>query len=503
MLNSTQYNTIFKSKVLILPICVWFNVVFNIKSTNSNKKSFTSHTRSDILLLVKEIMKKFYTEKIAKSERITRLAENLYKKLPEVEAARAVLLTESYMQTENEPIITRRAKAFKHILENIPIIIRDEELIVGSSTIAPRGCQTYPEFSYQWLNDELDTLETRIADQFHISEETKEVLRKVNPWWKGKTTSELATSYMDPRALKAVEHNIYTPGNYFYNGVGHITVDYAKVIKYGYKKLIEEAKEAINKLTFADAEYPSKKAFLEATIMSNEAVIGYAHRYSELAKQMANETNDSKRKEELLEIAKITGKVPENGAESFYEALQTFWFIQQLLQLESSGHSISPGRFDQYMYPYFKSDLDKGTITREFAQELIDCVWVKLNDLNKCRDCVSAEGFAGYSLFQNLIVGGQDENGIDATNDVSFMCITATEHVFLPQPSFSIRVWNGSPHSLLIRAAELTRTGIGFPAYYNDEVIIPGGNDTIEPYDNVIIVTASSDMLDDVDDILQ
>jgi formate C-acetyltransferase len=144
-----------------------------------------------------------------------------------------------------------------------------------------------------------------------------------------------------------------------------------------------------------------------------------------------------------------------------------------LLQVESSGHSISPGRFDQYMYPYFKKDLDEGAITREFAQELMDCIWVKLNDLNKCRDAASAEGFAGYSLFQNLIAGGQDEHGLDATNDVSFMCINATMHVFLPAPSFSVRVWNGSPHEFLIRAAELTRTGIGLPAYYNDEVIIP------------------------------
>jgi hypothetical protein len=114
-----------------------------------------------------------------------------------------------------------------------------------------------------------------------------------------------------------------------------------------------------------------------------------------------------------------------------------------------------------------------GKITREEAQELIDCIWVKLNDLNKVRDADSAEGFAGYSLFQNLIVGGQDKYGLDATNDLSFMCVTATEHVFLPQPSFSVRVWNGTPHEFLIRAAELTRTGIGLPAYYNDEVIIP------------------------------
>ncbi len=418
-------------------------------------------------------MKKFYTDKIEKSERITRLVENLFKKMPEVESARAVLLTESYKQTENEPMITRRGKAFAHILDNIPIIIRDEELIVGSTTIAPRGCQTYPEFSYEWLEAEFETLATRVADPFYISDETKKTLKEVNKYWKGKTTSELAISYMDPRAYQAFLHEMYTTGNYFFNGVGHITVNYPKVIKYGYRSIIKEAEEAKAKLQFSDNDYPTRIAFLDAVIMSLEAVIRYAHRYSELAKKMANETSDSKRRAELLEIARITAKVPEFGAESFQEACQSFWFVQQLLQLESSGHSISPGRFDQYMYPYFEKDLENGAITREYAQELLDCVWVKLNDLNKCRDCVSAEGFAGYSLFQNLIVGGQDVNGIDATNDLSFMCITATEHVFLPQPSFSIRVWNGSPHSLLIRAAELTRTGIGFPAYYNDEVIIP------------------------------
>lgn len=418
-------------------------------------------------------MKKFYTEKIAKSERISRLVDNLYKNLPEVEASRAVLLTQSYMATENEPMITRRAKAFAHILDNIPIIIRDKELIVGSSTIAPRGCQTYPEFSFQWLIDEFDTLSTRACDPFHISEETKQALREVAKYWEGKTTSELATSYMDPKAYAAVEHQIYTPGNYFYNGVGHITVDYPKVINFGLKKVIEQAEEALAKLNMTDALYSSKKAFLKGVISSNQAVIRYAHRYSKLALELSEKEQDTKRRDELLTISKITSKVPENGAETFQEALQSFWFIQQLLQLESSGHSISPGRFDQYMYPFFARDIERGTLTREYAQELLDCVWVKLNDLNKCRDAVSAEGFAGYSLFQNLIVGGQDVNGLDATNDLSFMCITATEHVYLPQPSFSIRVWNGSPHELLIRAAELTRTGIGFPAYYNDEVIIP------------------------------
>jgi len=416
---------------------------------------------------------KYYKDKLPKSERITKLVEDLYKKLPEIESARAILITESYKQTENDPIITRRAKAFAHILDNIPIIIRPNELIVGSTTIAPRGCQTYPEFSYEWLEAEFDTVETRIADPFYISEQTKKDLKEANKYWKGKTTSELAISYMAPEAYQAFLHNMYTPGNYFFNGVGHITVDYPKVMKYGYRYIIEEAKAERNKIDLGDKEYSTRTHFLDAVIMSLEAVIRYAKRYSDLALKESKNTSDMKRKEELIEISRVCSYVPEHGATSFREALQTFWFIQQLMQLESSGHSISPGRFDQYMYSYYKADLDKGIITREYAQELLDCIWVKLNDLNKCRDCVSAEGFAGYSLFQNLIVGGQDIHGIDATNDLSFMCITAQEHVFLPQPSLSIRVWNGSSHDLLLRAAELTRTGIGFPAYYNDEVIIP------------------------------
>ena len=415
----------------------------------------------------------FNTTDIPKSSRIPKLIEALYAKMPVIESARAKLITESYKATEGQPVITRRAEAFAHILRNIPIIIRDNELIVGSSTIAPRGCQTFPEFSYQWLEDELDTVATRTADPFYIAEETKAELREVHKYWKGKTSSELATSYMAPEAIKAIEHNIFTPGNYFYNGVGHVTVKYEEVLAIGYKGIIDKARAELEKCQVGDGNYAKKSHFLNAVIVSCQAVIEYAERYAELASQMAAECTDPVRKQELLQISENCSRVPANGATSFYEACQSFWFVQQLLQVESSGHSISPGRFDQYMYPYYKADIDKGVITREAAQELLDCIWVKLNDLNKVRDAASAEGFAGYSLFQNLIVGGQDKDGNDVTNDLSVMCILASMHVHLPMPSLSIRVWNGSPHELLIKAAELTRTGIGLPAYYNDEVIIP------------------------------
>ena len=417
-------------------------------------------------------MPKYYAGKIAKSDRIDFLKDTLYAAMPEIESDRAVLVTESYKQTEGEPIILRRAKAFKHILENIPIVIRDKELIVGSATIKPRSCQTFPEYSFEWLEAEFDTVATRAADPFYISDETKTVLRETNKYWKGKTTSELATSYMSPETLTAMAHDMFTPGNYFYNGIGHVTVDYGKILAGGFSALISEVKAELEITKPGDANYCKKHAFLTALVISYEAAIAYAKRYARLAKELADKERDTARREELLLISANCERVPEYGARNFYEACQSFWFIQMLLQTESSGHSISPGRFDQYMYPYYEKSRNGG-MTREFAQELMDCVWVKLNDLNKCRDKASAEGFAGYSLFQNLIAGGQNAAGEDVTNDLSFMSITATEHVFLPQPSFSVRVWNGSPHDFLIRAAELTRTGIGFPAYYNDEVIIP------------------------------
>ena len=418
-------------------------------------------------------MAKYCTEEIPKTDRIPKLVAHLYAKMPEIESARAKLITESYKMTEDKPIVMRRALAFAHILDNIPIIIREDELVVGSTTIAPRGCQTYPEFSYKWLEAEFDTVATRKADPFYIAEQTRKDLLAADAYWEGKTTSELATALMTEETRAAIEHNIFTPGNYFYNGVGHVTVQYDKILAIGYSGLIGEMQVELDKCDPGDGDYCTKSQFLKAAIISCEAVIRYARRYADLAEKEAASCSDAGRRQELLQIAANCAHVPEHGAATFHEACQSFWFIQQLLQLESSGHSISPGRFDQYMYPYYKKDLEAGKLSREFAQELIDCIWVKLNDLNKCRDAASAEGFAGYSLFQNLIVGGQDKEGIDVTNDLSFMCITASKHVFLPQPSLSIRVWNKSPHDLLLKAADLTRTGIGLPAYYNDEVIIP------------------------------
>ena len=418
-------------------------------------------------------MGKYYDGDVEKRPRIQKLIDDLYDHMPEIEADRAVILTESYKETEDEPIILRRAKAFQAICEKLPITIRPGELIVGSNSRVARGCQVFPEYSFSWVEDEFDTFSTRTADPFHISEEAKQQLHEVYKYWKGKTTSDLATSFMTDETLLAMKHNIFTPGNYFYNGIGHFTVKYWEVLEIGYEGIMRKAEAELASHTVGEADYAERSAFLKAVIISCQAAIHYAGRYAVLAREEAAGCQDPVRKQELLAIAANCDRVPAKPAESFYEACQSFWFVQMLLQTESSGHSISPGRFDQYMYPYFKKDLDAGKITHEDAQELLDCIWVKLNDLNKVRDAASAEGFAGYSLFQNLIVGGQNEEGEDVTNDLSFMCIEAAMHVHLPAPSLSIRVWNGSPDELLLKAAKLTRTGIGLPAYYNDEVIIP------------------------------
>ena len=181
--------------------------------------------------------------------------------MPQIESDRARLVTESYMQTENLPIIKRRSAAFAHIMKNLPITIREGELIVGSNTKRPRSCQTFPEYSFEWLEKEFDTVATRSADPFYISEENKQVLREAHKYWKGKTNSDLATSFMAPEALKAIEHNIFTTGNYFYNGVGHLCVDYGKVLAIGYNGIKAEAQAALERCSRRTRIMHSVRAF--------------------------------------------------------------------------------------------------------------------------------------------------------------------------------------------------------------------------------------------------
>lgn len=402
--------------------------------------------------------------------RINKLKEAFLNAVPELESERAVLITESYKSTENLPVIVRRAKALEKILQHRPIVINDGELIVGSSTKKLRSAEVFPEFSCEWIEKEFETIANRQADPFIVPKDVSVDLKNTFEYWKGKTVSDLALSYMSQEAKDCIEAGVFTVGNYLYGGIGHITVNYGEILQNGFNGIIEKTQATLDSMDACRPDYAKKKQFYQSIIISYTAAINFAHRYADLASELAEKENNSVRKTELLQIAKNCRRVPEYGATNFWEACQSFWFIQLLIQIEASGHSVSPGRFDQYMNPYFQADK---SISKDFAQELIDCLWIKLNHISKCRDEVSAQAFAGYGVFQNLCVGGQNENGVDASNDISYMCMDATAHVRLPQPSFSIRVWQGTKDEFLYRACEVVRLGFGLPAMYNDEVIIP------------------------------
>ncbi|MGM0111260.1 glycyl radical protein [Enterococcus sp. DIV0187] len=410
---------------------------------------------------------------VEKSVRIDKLIDDLYSVDPRIESERALLITESYKETENQPMIIRRAKGLQKILSNMSLVIRPDELIVGNLTKSPRGTQIFPEFSNQWLEDEFDRIEKRTGDLFRISDQVKQELSEAFKYWRGRTTNELATELMFSETVEAMNAGVFTVGNYYFNGVGHISVDYRKVLEIGLKGIKEEAQTELGALDYGDPEAVTKSHFLESVIISVDAVICYANRLANLAAEEASRESNVQRKNELEKIATNLRKVPEYPATSFYEALQSFWIIQAVIQIESNGHSISPMRFDQYVYPLYQKDVESGLLSEDQAQELLDCLWVKFNDVNKIRDEGSTKAFGGYPMFQNLIVGGQNAKGIDATNPLSYACLTATAHTKLPQPSISIRVWNKTPEALLHKAGDVSRMGLGMPAYYSDEVIIP------------------------------
>ncbi|MCL9774020.1 glycyl radical diol dehydratase GrpM [Vibrio methylphosphonaticus] len=404
------------------------------------------------------------------TDRVLRLKKMIIDAKPYVESERAILATHAYKENEHLPAVMRRARVVEKIFTELPVTIRKDELVVGAVTINPRSTEICPEFSYDWVEKEFDTMEHRVADPFIIEKKTAQELHEAFQYWPGKTTSELAASYMSEGTHESMDAGVFSVGNYFYGGVGHVCVDYGKVLRIGFRGVIEQVKDALVKLDRTQPDFVKKEQFYHAIIISYEAAIVYAHRYSDEADRLVQVETDPQRKRELEQISQNCRRVPEHGATTFWEACQTFWFLQSMLQIESSGHSISPGRFDQYMYPFLAADK---SIDPVFAQELVDCCWIKLNDINKTRDEVSAQAFAGYAVFQNLCVGGQTSDGLDATNPLSYMCMEATAHVQLPAPSFSIRVWQGTPDEFLFRACEVVRLGLGVPAMYNDEVIIP------------------------------
>ncbi len=416
--------------------------------------------------------------------RIEHLKSTLLDHEPALCPERALLLTQSWRETEGQPLLTRRAAALARVLRGMSIYIRPGELIVGNQASQPRAAPFYPEYAAAWLAREIDELPTRRLDPFQVSSETKAALLPVIEYWQGKTHNDLVKSLVQqllpPEALAAFDFSVFCMNEAWSNlgrsnnGDGHVVAAYGRVIATGFLALSQQARDLCAALDLRRPESLAKKLFYQAVIASLEAAIDYAARYADLAERLASEATDQARRAELLQVAAACRQVPAHPARTFAEAVQFYWFLQVLIHVESDGHSISPGRFDQYLYPYYQADLAAGRLTREQALELVECFWIKCCEINKAREWNSVHFMSGYPLFQTVTLGGQTPDGRDASNDLSYVCLEATGNLQLPQPTVVVRVHDGSPDEFLLAAARcVLRHGGGMPGFFSDEVTVP------------------------------
>lgn len=410
------------------------------------------------------------------SERTRKLRAWIRDVVPHVCHERAVLITESFKASEGEPMPTRRAKAMEHILENMTIWIHEGELIVGNMASKPRSAPVFPETSATWLPKELHTLWERPVDKFFVPDETYRILMdEVFPYWQGKTIEDLAMGYVPEESRKVwlINHRVFNPMLYLRNGVGHMIANYHTPVQIGFNGIIAQYQQALDALDMSRPDSIEKKVFFESVIRTLEAVIAFARRYSRLAGTMAESERDPVRREELRQIEQVCYKVPAEPAETFWEATQTFWFVQMLIQLETDGTGVSSERYDEIVYPYYKKQLEDGTIDREFAQELIECLWIKFWETMNIYDLENATYFSGYSLGQILTIGGVDYQGRDDTNDITYMCMDAEANINLAQPNLAVRINRNTPDDFLYKVCRHISKGTGKPHLFNDEVIIP------------------------------
>jgi formate C-acetyltransferase len=396
--------------------------------------------------------------------------------VPELYPYRALAATRSFQETEGQPLVTRRARMLERILREQPVLIQEGELIVGMKTPTPRGSPVFPEINCSWVERDLDILATRTNTPFFVSEETKEVLRrKVFPYWRGRQVHDRLMEVVPPedkiwRAdARGVIYNYFTSRT-----IGHITVAYGKVLNRGVRGIITDVERALETLRVGDPRYLHQIQFLEAVAASCQAMIDFAGRYAAEARRLSAQERDPERRGELEQIADVCEHVPAHPARSFHEALQAFWFTQVILNLETDGHAISPGRFDQYIYPFYRRSMEANELSQDQAQELLDLLWVKLDEITLAKDSGESETSSSYPEFQNLNIGGLTPAGHDATNDVSYMCLTALEHVKLPQPQLSAQISTKTPPKFLLRCCELLKVGTGLPAIFNSDTMVLG-----------------------------
>ena len=407
------------------------------------------------------------------TERMKEFREEVLDEKPYIDAQRAILATLAYKENLNQPRVMVRAKMLEKVLDNMSIYIEDKSLLAGNQATKNRNAPIFPEYTMEFVMNELDQFEKRDGDIFYITEKTKEQLREIAPFWQNNNLRARGEALLPEEVRVFMETGVFGMEGKLNAGDAHLAVNYERILKdglRGYEKRVKEYKAALD---LTNPDNVDKYCFYNAVLIVLKAVRNFANRYSVLAKDLAEKELNQERKNELLEISRICSKVPYEPAETFKEAVQSVWFIQLILQIESNGHSLSYGRFDQYMYPYYDRDIKNGTIKESEALELLTCLWIKTLTINKVRSQAHTLSSAGSPMYQNVTIAGQTTDKKDAVNDLSFLVLKSVAQTRLTQPNLTVRYHKNINKRFLDECVEVMRLGFGMPALNNDEIIIP------------------------------
>lgn len=407
------------------------------------------------------------------TERMKEFREEVLDEKPYIDAQRAILATLAYKENLNQPRVMVRAKMLEKVLDHMSIYIEDKSLLAGNQATKNRNAPIFPEYTMEFVMNELDQFEKRDGDIFYITEKTKEQLREIAPFWQNNNLRARGEALLPEEVRVFMETGVFGMEGKLNAGDAHLAVNYERILKDGLRGYEKRVKEYKATLDLTNPESIDKYCFYNAVLIVLEAVRNFANRYSVLAKDLAEKELNQERKIELLEISRICSKVPYEPAETFQEAVQSVWFIQLILQIESNGHSLSYGRFDQYMYPYYDRDIKNGTIKESEALELLTCLWIKTLTINKVRSQAHTLSSAGSPMYQNVTIAGQTIDKKDAVNDLSFLVLKSVAQTRLTQPNLTVRYHKNINKHFLDECVEVMRLGFGMPALNNDEIIIP------------------------------
>lgn len=417
-------------------------------------------------------------------ERVYKILNSFKDTRPQIDIERAKYFTESFKETEGEPLILRWSKALQNIAQNSSIYIDDDQLIVGRIGYPGRYGILYPELDGDFLDLAIEELPKRVESPFNISEEdAKVIVEEIAPYWKGKTFHEDLAKALPKETLKLTyDPNDPLKSRFIVNETASFRSsiqwvhDYEKVLKIGFKGIREDAKKQLEALDpLSPVDNMERATFLQAIINLCDAIVLWAKRHAKLAREIALKETDDKRKKELEEIAAICEWVPENPARTFREAVQAQWFTQMFSRIEQkTGTIISNGRMDQYLYPYYKKDIDEGRLTEEEATELLECVWVAMAQFIDLYISPTGGAFnEGYAHWEAVTVGGQTADGVDASNELTYLFLKSKREFPLNYPDLAARIHARVPERYLYEVAETVQEGSGFPKLINDEEVIP------------------------------